>query len=282
MANSTGGIIVFGVDDDGVDCLMFTDRVSAIDPAKITDKVFKYTGIHFSDFALTFAKRPSGESRAALAIRPTLYPMVFTQPGSYTDAFSKQKSAFAQGTLYFRHGAKSEVASPGDIRSSFDRLLAMTRHEWLDGIRQVVETAPGEGVTVTRGAAKMDPGAIQSVRLTNDPNAPPISPSALASQYPFRGKELILKLKSKLGSDVHFTSHTLVAIRYTHGVDERVEYSHTPPFGSRLYSSDFMEWIIAAYRKDSSFFEYAVAQYGNRDVRPKSINTAERTLERSA
>ena len=43
---------------------------------------------------------------AAIKIGPAFPPIVFTRPGTYSVEGGRQKTAFSQGTVYFRHGAK--------------------------------------------------------------------------------------------------------------------------------------------------------------------------------
>jgi hypothetical protein len=74
--------------------------------------------------------------------------MVFTKPGSYEIAGGRQKTAFAQGTVYFRHGSKSEPANSDDLASWRDREVEKVRKTWLGGIRKVVETGSGDTVNV--------------------------------------------------------------------------------------------------------------------------------------
>jgi|ERR1700728_657042 len=83
MANTAGGMIVFGVDDDGQDSPSFVDRITEIDPAIIVDKIFRYTGCQFANFEPVKVRRPSDEIRPGLVIGPAPYPMVFTLPGDY-------------------------------------------------------------------------------------------------------------------------------------------------------------------------------------------------------
>jgi predicted HTH transcriptional regulator len=48
MANSGGGAIVVGVNDDGTPAPTDLTAILAIDPATIVDKIKKYTAQHFS------------------------------------------------------------------------------------------------------------------------------------------------------------------------------------------------------------------------------------------
>jgi len=44
IANSGGGMILFGIDDDGQLSSQDTSRVLDVDPAEIVDQINKYTG----------------------------------------------------------------------------------------------------------------------------------------------------------------------------------------------------------------------------------------------
>lgn len=122
MANSGGGVIVVGVDDDGRTGGGDVSRVLGLDPATITDKIHKYTGTHFSEFSLEEATRER-QKVAALMLGPSPVPMIFTKPGTYPVAGGKQKAAFSVGTVYFRHGAKSEPGTTKDLEQVINRRL---------------------------------------------------------------------------------------------------------------------------------------------------------------
>ena len=107
IANSGGGFIHFGVRDDGEPVDGNVDSILGLDPAVITDAIAKYTGEQFGDFELRESQR-KGCKVALLHIKGVRIPMVFVKPGTYDVGGGKQKTAFAQGTVYFRHGAKSE------------------------------------------------------------------------------------------------------------------------------------------------------------------------------
>src|SRR5687768_5025763 len=57
MANSGGGTVVFGVNDDGTPAQSDLKAIQAIDPAVIVDKIKKYTDQHFVDFSLCSGTR---------------------------------------------------------------------------------------------------------------------------------------------------------------------------------------------------------------------------------
>jgi hypothetical protein len=82
MANSGGGIIVFGINDDGTPSGADLSMVLGLDPAMIVDKVAKYTDQHFASFALSRSVR-QGTPVAILSVSAVTMPIVFTLPGTY-------------------------------------------------------------------------------------------------------------------------------------------------------------------------------------------------------
>ena len=172
IANSGGGAIVFGVNDDGTPCAADLSAVLGIDPATITDKIKKYTGQHFAGCSMargTYQAHPV----AILSITSPSMPMVFTAPGTYDSGAGKQKTAFSVGTVYFRHGAKSDPGTSEDLRLALERELSRIRSSWLDGIAKVVTAPPGTMVSVLPAEVSLS-GAegATGVRLVNDEAAP--------------------------------------------------------------------------------------------------------------
>src|SRR5579864_7319459 len=109
MSNSGGGLIIVGVDDDG-NPLANTDVVPVlgVDPADVTNRIYSYTDQHFAAFEITQGTR-RGKRVAVINVGPSDIPIVFTAHGAYA-IYGGQKTAFVKGSVYFRHGAKSEPA----------------------------------------------------------------------------------------------------------------------------------------------------------------------------
>ncbi len=70
MANTNGGIIVFGINDDGTDSQIDCTSLLSFDKAKFTDQIAKYTGVQYSDFQFTELARQNGRF-PAIVIMPT-------------------------------------------------------------------------------------------------------------------------------------------------------------------------------------------------------------------
>lgn len=175
IANSGGGIILFGVDSAGSPAENSVEAISGIDPAEIGNKISKYTGPVDLEFTISEMTKQS-QSLVAIVVHPVSIPVVFQKPGTYDIGDGKQKTAFGKGTIYFRHGAKSEPGTSEDIRQSMERQIDLVRKSWLKGVRKVVEAPPGMEIVTVRTLGKPMPGnATDSVvRVVNDPNATPV------------------------------------------------------------------------------------------------------------
>lgn len=120
IANSGGGIVVFGLTSKGEPSGKDVSGISDIDPATITDQIHKYTGEQFSDFEILKVEK-AGMRYPAIYVLPVSTPLVFERPGTYAVSDKKQQTAFSKGTIYFRHGAKSEPADNSDIKALIDQ-----------------------------------------------------------------------------------------------------------------------------------------------------------------
>lgn len=89
MANSGGGCLLFGVRDDGNAAETTVEVILALDPAQITDKVSKYTGVQFDGFEVREGQR-EGRKVAALLVRGAEFPLPFSKAGNYDRGDGKQ------------------------------------------------------------------------------------------------------------------------------------------------------------------------------------------------
>lgn len=172
MANSGGGCIVIGANDDGSHSGKDVSAFLAVDSADITNKIHKYTEQQFADFHVGVAEVDSNHV-AVLNISSVRFPIVFSAPGEYEIASAKPKTAFRKGTVYFRHGAKSEPGTTDDLRNSLERELARVKEFWLEGITKVVDAPTGSEIHVVQAAVSLGPSErAQPIRLTNSGDGP--------------------------------------------------------------------------------------------------------------
>jgi hypothetical protein len=177
IANSGGGIIVFGLDSMGAPTGESVEQISPEDPADIANKLAKYIGAPAFEFECVELKKQRHELHALVISRAAI-PHVFQKPGTYEIGGGKQKSAFGVGTIYFRHGAKSEPGYSEDIRAIIEYEVDAIRKAWISGVRHVVQAPAGSEVVVVEksnqriGTTRSRPAA--QVRTTNDPDALPV------------------------------------------------------------------------------------------------------------
>ena len=255
MANSGGGTILIGVADDG-QCTGHSSvlKILETDPAKITDKIAKYTGVQFDSFTINLGRR-SGRKVAMVTIGWADPPMIFEKPGTYAVEDGKQqKTAFGAGTLYVRHGAKSEPARSADIARLVNRNVQRARREWLSGVKKVSMAPTGSTISVfPRGVVQSSDPTATPIRITDDPGAPGYQLIDPDKTHPWRQKELLEELNKSLPTKIN--TYDLLAVRRLHHIDDDANFVHKARFGSTQYSPAFAEWLLKQHATDPTFFQ---------------------------
>ena len=127
-------------------------------------------------------------------------PIVFNKVGNYQGQNGKPKTAFSLGSVYFRHGAKSEPCTSDDLRDFLRREIEAVKQSWLGGIRKVVE-APDHSqiLVIPPGTPETQTPVGKGFRLTNDPDAPEmrLSEAAELDMYPLTYNELTSTLAAR-------------------------------------------------------------------------------------
>ena len=262
MANSGGGALIFGVDDDGHTSHADLTEISRLDPAALSDQIRKFTGSPFADVEIRQATRRGGAPAVLVLVGGVDVPLIFEKPGTYADPdrSDRQKTAFARGSLYIRHGAKSETATNADMVAATDRAVDDARRRWLADVSKVVE-APRDAevrlVRVSHGETDDD----LRVQLVDDPDAPIFGRLNPDQTHPYRQKELIERLNARLPDGVTVNTHDLLCIRRCYDLDGRAKYVWHPRFGSPQYSDHFVDWLLEEHASDQGFFATARAEY---------------------
>jgi hypothetical protein len=250
MANSNGGVIIFGLDDDGTCSGEDVSGLLSFDVAKITDQIAKYTQTQFSSF-FVFSVARNAVKLSVIGIFPVRLPIVFTKPGTYVFEGSTQKTAFSKGTVYFRHGAKSESADQNDIRDAFYRELSRVREEWFKNVRLVSEAEPGAEVVIVSPSAPF-----ANVRLSDDPSAPAVRVRNLSDTHPYRQSEAIKKIKQRSTSAESINSHDIQCVKLAENLspETRPDFVHRPhSFASPQYSEAFIEFVSEKIAANSNY-----------------------------
>lgn len=256
MANSGGGFIVIGLDDDGTPSSRDIQAALAVDPATVTDKIRRYTGLQFASFSLHRRQR-SGVEVQLFQIGAVPYPIIFTNAGTYELPDKKQGRAFSVGQVYFRHGAKSEPGVSDDLRRFVDREVARLREEWLGNIRKVVEAPVGSVVSVAPAASldlTRDAAAIPA-RLVHALDAAAVPWRSPDETHPHRQKEALLEINRRLDGKGRINAFDIQLARRHFKAEDDPNLVYKPRFGSCQYSPAFVDWLVQEFEKDANFFQ---------------------------
>jgi hypothetical protein len=256
IANSGGGCIIFGIDDDGRSSGADITSILTTDPADIINMLHRYIEQQFYDFEISSATH-DGHQIAVLRIASVRLPIIFTAPGTYPIG-STQKNAFSKGTIYFRHGPKSEPGTTEDLKLALDREIDRVKSFWLEGIGKVVAAPDGAIVqVVNRDVSLRDSPDASPIRLTNDEKAPVFRAIQADILYPYRLKELVRLLSERLGSAI--SSYNIQCVRKVYNVDDNPTFSYKAHWSPRQYSEAFVEWLVEQNRLDNEFITKAYA-----------------------
>jgi len=257
MANSGGGVIVIGVYDSGSPSTWDPRLLLAQDPALLVDRLARFTGEEFDEVEVLERKR--GRDRVAIILvgSRTGAPLIFEREGSYRGRDGKDKCAFAKGSVYFRHGAKSEPGLSRDLQRFAKREETRLRRELMSNISKVSAAPRGSKIVILERGSDRSVGA-KEVRVVSDPDAPIVGVIGPDQTHPFLQSELLRNLNGQLAAAVN--SYDLQCVRRVFGVDNKPGYFHKPLHGSPQYSLSYMDWLLKQHRKDSNFFEKARAK----------------------
>jgi hypothetical protein len=250
IANSGGGQLL----------IRLCDCEQPIDANDLSRRLAQFTDAHFTDFVVEEAAGADPRN-VRIRIGPAAFPIVFTRAGSAAADTTKRVEIFASGSLYFRNGQASELASSRQLQSFIERLLRRVRRRWLAGIRRVVNQPTASLVKpkqlAQRRAAAREAN-LQPVRIVTDPDAPALQPQDVDRLYPLRQKELVAELNRRLGRPA-LNSYDIQAVRRHHQLDERPDFVFHLPGAGRRYSPAAIEWIMDQYERDAEFFHKARA-----------------------
>lgn len=256
MANSGGGLIVFGVKNDGTPSGFDGAGLLLYDTAKVTDKIAKYTNRQFAEHEFGEVRR-HGKSFTSLIIGASTLPIVFTKAGTYRAENGKEKTAFQQGTVYFRHGAKSEPGDSDDLKDVIDREVERLRTTWLDNIKKVTQ-APADSVIQVnpRFAGIQTFGQGLPARIVADEGAPGVRPEAADTLWPHRAKDLIAAVNKRLDGKAKINTYDVQCVRKVFEIEKKHPEFCYRPFArvSPQYSDAFVDWLVMGCEKDNAFF----------------------------
>jgi hypothetical protein len=178
MANSGGGYLIFGKDNNGNPTHHDFSNLLQMDQANLVDKINAYVDADVGDVAIA-ALDHSGDRFAVIHVPGTTTPIIMREVGSYPDPKNqaKQKWVFRPGMMFFRHGSKSEPAKQSDIDKFFNSYLKEMRSHLIKGMKIVTETP------VTHKLVKIP----KELTLVLDEGGTPIRVSGEKGSIPVKG-----------------------------------------------------------------------------------------------
>jgi len=264
MANTDGGYVIIGAANDGSSSGCDLTGAARLDQAVVVDKIGKYTDTQPSEVSVRYFSDGHNE-RVVFHVGPADLPIVFCRPGTYALSSEKQKTAFSAGTIYFRHGSKSEPARQADIQRAFDALFSRRRREILAGVRKVVKARADEQVVVLPKSVRLtEDAAAPGVRLTDDPSAPAVRGLMGSGKYGSEEEELAAVVRNLETDPEAYAAAAQLWRFYTHRQEIRANdralecllvssiYRYCPPYywASQLDAKAVAEICAAEGRKD--------------------------------
>jgi hypothetical protein len=254
FANSGGGAIVFGADDLGAAVGIDPTPILLCDIADVTNRIAKYTGYQFAEIEIATANR-NGVQHAVFLIGQVDVPLIFAKPGTYDIGGGKQKTAFSQGTIYFRHGAKSEPGNRDDLMRWLNRAIARVRKEWLAGIRKVVESSEQTAIVVRQSELTNLPHGVRA-KISADPSAPSFVPGNPEEFWPYRQKKLLRLVNQALPRNRQINGHDILCVNRKLDVFKtRPDFAFKPhSLSSPQYSKAYLDWLVVEATSERAFF----------------------------
>lgn len=258
LANSGGGIILYGVDRNGAPT--GADLGGIPEARALLREFHEYVD---SDFAGIDVVRAIKDERAVVAVvvDEAIAPVVFSADCGYSNDRSEREITFPRGSVWFRHRAKSEPGTTEDLAGAIDRRVETVRKNLVRAVTRVVRSPHGyvPGALSQEVRDSESPGATP-IRIVDDPSAPAFRVVDYDKTHPFRQKEILAELHARR-PDVPLNQFDLLAIRHTHRIDSRPELSHKGMYGTRQYSPRFLEWLLDQIDSDPAFLANARETY---------------------
>ena len=130
------------------------------------------------------------------------------------------------------------------------------RRKMYEEMGQLVNVPTGHTVAIVPEGATVPISSVSDcIRITDNPNAPGCMVVDKYKIHPYRQKELVARLATRLPT-IRVTTHDIRCIRKVHAaVVETDGYVWIPPHSSPHYSEQMVDWIVAKISDDSGFLE---------------------------
>ena len=78
-------------------------------------------------------------------------------------------------------------------------------------------------------------------------------PKDIDRTHPYRGKEVVELVNQELNGMLYMNSFDILCIRKVHKIENKAEYYYKSKYSPRLYSKQFIDWIISKIKMDNEF-----------------------------
>ena len=179
LANSGGGVILFGIDDNGRRRGLPTSLLSVLDPARVTDQLRRKApsaSVATAYLERTYYKKLYG----VMVVQPLRVPLVFDTEWGYDGADGKHRMAIKPGLMYVRTPGKSAPARQADVREVWQRSVDLAMEKTMARIEQVASLPLDSDLIITdddnptSGFLLVDKGEGRPVQIVSDPDTPAV------------------------------------------------------------------------------------------------------------
>lgn len=151
MANSGGGVIVIGAEDDGTEVGIHEDLAKQLDPARIGDLLDRFLRPDRLEVKLRDRVLPNGKVVVEVVVPPVADPpLVLCRPGNY-EQDGKQDVLFPAQAVFVRRNTRAEPARREDYRQWRHEAIERARAEIIERLAMVVEAPSDARVRVVSG-----------------------------------------------------------------------------------------------------------------------------------
>lgn len=155
MANTDGGILVFGCDSVGKPLATKLRDIKRVDQAEIVNKIFSYTRENVGEIYVVEVVR-NGVPRTAWIIVRSKRLIVFQRDAEEdSNRPSRRRQPFRRGQVFVRHGSKTETADAADL----DARINLRAKELIQALRgsQNWQAAGVDNPAISPGGATATP-----------------------------------------------------------------------------------------------------------------------------
>lgn len=154
MANSGGGVLIFGIENDGTRAGLSRSLISEFDATKIANQLNRHASgarVRTTYTEFEYYNKLFGALFVHTSSRLVVFDKTIQYPGT-------NKTALRQGVLYVRRKSATEPATQSEINNAIDRVVARNLRAFIARIDHVAALPPSAQLIAT--AAETDKGYI--------------------------------------------------------------------------------------------------------------------------